>query len=62
MAESMAQGFVGGPGGHFPYGLLASEHMQAAMQHAMSNQGNMSPEIQHLLQHSATQVFCPTVA
>ncbi len=55
MAESMAQGFVGGPGvqwGQFPFNM-APEHLQALV-----NSGALNPEMQHLLQPSVTQVRC----
>jgi hypothetical protein len=56
MAETMAQSFVTGGVGQFPYGFLGAtpEQMQA-FQHALA-QSSVAPEMQHLLHSTANQV------
>lgn len=56
MAESMAQSFVTGGVGQFPYGFLGAtpEQMQA-FQHALAH-SSVGHEMQHLLHSTANQV------
>ena len=60
MAENMAQGFMGAPGGQFPYTLLGLQSIPPEQMHAFQQalaSGSVAPEMaQHLLQHSANQV------
>lgn len=56
MAESMAQGFVGGPGSQFPYSFMGATPEQVqAFHHALAANG-VAPEMQQFLQHSVSQV------
>lgn len=56
MAESMAQGFVGGPGSQFPYSFMGATPEQVQAFHQALATTGVAPEMQHFLQHSVTQV------